>query len=90
VPGVKLGQTYAFRIVGSFDLASGLYFDPSKLLLDPYGRRVIVPRNYSREAASHPGDNIATAMKNMPIDPDSYDWEGDHTFAHTIVADHHL
>jgi glycogen operon protein len=76
--------------VGSFDLASGLYFDPSKLLLDPYGRRVIVPRNYSREAASHPGDNIATAMKNMPIDPDSYDWEGDHTFAHTIVADHHL
>ena len=26
-------------------------FDPAKVLLDPYGRGVVVPKNYSREAA---------------------------------------
>ena len=29
----------------------GLRFDPSKLLLDPYGRAIVVPKNYSRDAA---------------------------------------
>ena len=32
-------------------------FDPAKVLLDPYGRGVVVPDGYNREAASEPGDN---------------------------------
>ena len=51
VPGVEAGQIYGFRAYGPFEPHRGLRFDPSKLLLDPYGRAVAVPRNYSREAA---------------------------------------
>ena len=51
VPGVQAGQIYGFRAYGPFEPDRGLRFDPSKLLLDPYGRAVVVPKNYSREAA---------------------------------------
>ena len=49
----------------------------AKVLLDPYGRGVVVPKNYSREVARQKGDNAATAMKSVVIDPHPYDWEGD-------------
>jgi hypothetical protein len=51
VPGVEAGQIYGFRAYGPFEPARGLRFDPSKLLLDPYGRAVVVRKNYSRDAA---------------------------------------
>ena len=77
VPGVKPGQLYAYRAYGTFDPASGMRFDPAKVLLDPYGRGVVVPKNYSREAAGQPGDNTAMAMKSVVVDTHAYDWEGD-------------
>jgi isoamylase len=77
VPGVRAGQLYAYRVHGPYDPASGLRFDSSKLLLDPYGRGVVVPRNYSRDAARMAGDNCASAMKSVIVDPGAYDWEGD-------------
>ena len=77
VPSVRPGQIYAYRVSGPSDPTGGLRFDPAKVLLDPYGREVVVPDGYSREAASRGGDNAATAMKNVVVDPASYDWEGD-------------
>src|SRR5262249_55947440 len=43
----------------------------------PYGRGVAVPETYSREAARREGNNAATAMKSVVVDPGAYDWEGD-------------
>jgi len=77
VPGIGAGQIYGFRAYGPFEPALGLRFDSSKLLLDPYGRAVVVPRNYSREAAKRQGDDAATAMKSVVSDSRGYDWEGD-------------
>lgn len=77
VPGVKPGQLYGYRVQGRFDPASGLRFDPTKVLLDPYGRGVVVPKNYSRKGACLEGDNAATAMKSVVVDPNAYDWEAD-------------
>lgn len=77
VPGLRPGQLYGYRIHGPFDPAQGMRFDPAKLLLDPYGRGVAVPENYSREAARKTGDTIASAMKSVVVDPHLYDWEGD-------------
>jgi len=77
VPCVEAGQLYGYRVHGPQDPANGLCFDPEKVLLDPYGRAVSVPRYYSREAASGPGDNTATAMKSVVVDPSGYDWEND-------------
>jgi isoamylase len=56
VPGVRAGQLYAYRVEGPFDPANGLRFDPTKVLLDPYGRGVAVPQAYGRDAARSPGD----------------------------------
>ena len=79
---------------GPSDPARGLRFDPTKVLLDPYGRGVVVPPNYSREAAAQPGDNAATAMKSVVVDPGAYDWEGDAPLrrpsARTIIYEMHV
>ncbi len=94
VPGVKAGQLYGYRVQGPYDPASGMRFDPSKILLDPYGRSVAVPRNYTRESARRKGDNAATAMKSVVVDPEAYDWEGDTPLrrpaAQTIIYEMHV
>ncbi len=94
VPGVEAGQIYGFRACGPFEPARGLRFDRSKLLLDPYGRAIAVPKNYSREAARLDGDNTATAMKSVITDPHVYDWEGDaplkRPWARTIIYEMHV
>ncbi|MFN2189182.1 MAG: glycogen debranching protein GlgX [Candidatus Promineifilaceae bacterium] len=77
VPGVKPGQIYAWRAYGPNDPKKGHRFDGNKLLLDPYGKAVAVPKTYSRMSAFQPGDNSATAMKSVVADLSDYDWEGD-------------
>src|SRR5215467_8222640 len=37
VPGLRPVQLYGYRVHGPFDPASGMRFDPAKVLLDPYG-----------------------------------------------------
>ena len=94
VPGVEAGQIYGFRAFGPFEPASGLRFDPLKLLLDPYGRSVSVPKSYGRDAASREGDNTAMAMKSVLIDPRAYDWSGDvrpnRPWSRTIIYEMHV
>jgi glycogen operon protein len=78
VPGLQPGQLYGYRAHGPFDPSQGLRFDASKVLLDPYGRGVIAPIGYSRDAAARNGyDNAVTSMKSVVVDPHAYDWEGD-------------
>jgi glycogen operon protein len=77
VPDVKAGELYGYRVHGPSDPAHGMRFDPGKVLLDPYGRGVVVPPSYNREAATRAGDNAATAMKSVVADLAAYDWEGD-------------
>src|SRR6266576_1292781 len=94
VPGLQAGQLYGYRVHGPFDPSKGMRFDPAKVLLDPYGRAVAVPRNYSREAARQEGDNAATAMKSVVVDPSLYDWEGDTPLrrlsSQTIIYEMHV
>ena len=94
VHGVKAGQIYGYRVSGTFDPASGMRFDHRKLLLDPYGLAVVVPQNYSRDAARQKGDNTATAMKSVVADPSAYDWEGDTPLhrpsSRTIIYEMHV
>jgi len=77
VPGIKPGQIYGYRVDGPNAPEKGLRFDSNKVLLDPYGKGVVVPNNYDRWAACQPGDNSATSMKSLVVDPSKYDWEGD-------------
>jgi isoamylase len=77
IPNLQAGQIYGYRVHGPFDPSKGMRFDASKVLLDPYGRGVAVPKGYSRERVLKEGDNAATAMKSVVVDPHLYDWQGD-------------
>ncbi|HEX8751559.1 MAG TPA: glycogen debranching protein GlgX [Nitrospira sp.] len=92
--GIQPGQIYGFRAHGPFDPARGMRFDHTKVLLDPYGRAVVIPEQYNRIAASQEGGNTATAMKSVVVDPSTYDWDGDvplkHPSARTIIYEMHV
>ncbi|HEX4797195.1 MAG TPA: glycogen debranching protein GlgX [Humisphaera sp.] len=94
VGGLKAGQVYGYRVRGPFEPGKGLRFDPTKVLLDPYGRGVAVPKGYDRQAAAREGDNLAVAMKSVVVDPLDYDWEGDtplrRASARTIIYEMHV
>jgi len=90
VPGLKPGQLYGYRALGPFEPQRGLRFDPNKVLLDPYARAVAVPPNYSRLAASRPGDTAATAMKGVVVDLRGYDWEGDTPLKNPLYSNRDL
>ncbi len=77
VPGVKAGQLYGYRAYGPFTPHTGLRYDASKVLVDPYALAVAYGA-YSRPAATRYGeDNSPWAMKSVVADPSTYDWEGD-------------
>ncbi len=94
IPDVKAGQLYGYRVEGPHDPGKGMRFDSSKVLLDPYGRGVVVPKHYDHVAAGRVGDNAATAMKSVVVDPRAYDWEGDAPLkrqsAQTVVYEMHV
>ncbi len=94
VSGLKPGQLYGYRVRGPFEPERGLRFDSDKVLVDPYARCLAIPANYSRRAASLPGDNTATAMKSVVVDLRGYDWEGDTLlktpFSRTVVYELHV
>jgi Alpha amylase, catalytic domain len=64
------------------------------ILLDPYGRGVVVPGNYSRDSACKEGENTATGMKSVVVDPRAYDWEKDkplnRPWSRTIIYEMHV
>jgi glycogen operon protein len=94
VPGVQPGQIYGYRVHGPNDPSRGMRFDGTKVLLDPYGRSVMVPEAYSRQAAEAPGDNAASAMKSVVTRCSDYDWEGDEPLrrpsSQTIIYEMHV
>ena len=94
VPGVKVGQIYGYRVHGPFDPSRGDRFDSRKLLLDPYGRAVVTPKNYDRAAAQRPGDNTGAAMKSVVVDTGAYEWENDkplnRSSVRTVVYEMHV
>jgi isoamylase len=94
VPEISGGQVYGYRVAGPFDPGRGLRFDPDKLLLDPYGRCIARPKHRRRNDARGRGDNTATALRSVVVDPGAYDWEGDtppaRPFAKTVIYEMHV
>jgi isoamylase len=57
VPGVGPGQLYGFRVSGPYEPARGLYYNPAKLLLDPYARAIEGQVRFGPELLGHATDN---------------------------------
>jgi isoamylase len=94
VSGLAAGQVYAYRVHGPNEPGKGLRFNADKVLFDPYGRALAVPKGYSRSAACAPGDNAASALKSVVFDARGYDWEGDHPldrpYESTVIYEMHV
>jgi len=92
VPGLRPGQLYAYRVDGPRS-AAAVRFDSARALLDPYGRSVVVPRDYDRRAACVAGSE-APSMKSVVVDVSAYDWEGDRPLqrpsSRTIIYELHV
>ncbi|WP_415238654.1 glycogen debranching protein GlgX [Seleniivibrio woodruffii] len=76
VEGLKEGMHYGYSVDGPRDTGLGHRFDHEKLLLDPYGFGS-TDNLWVRGNACVKGSNLTTAMRNVIIDIENYDWEGD-------------
>lgn len=92
LPTVSPGQRYGFRVHGPFDPAAGRRCDPSKLLLDPYGKAFDGDFQFGqalfsydlKAAADDPAttgtppmvDSLGHTMTSVVINP-YFDWASD-------------
>ncbi len=88
VQGLKPGQLYGYKIRGDYRPESGLRFNDSKLLLDPYARALtgkfrntdnLLLAYDARPAAGElfpdTRDNTSIVPKSIVVD-DAFDWQG--------------
>lgn len=61
MPGLKEGQRYGFRADGPYAPEKGLWFDPDKLLADPYAVEIDRPYAYDVRLAARRGAGGDTA-----------------------------
>lgn len=61
VPGLRRGARYGLRADGEYDPARGLWFDPDKLLMDPYAVEIDRPYAYDGRLAARRGAGEDTA-----------------------------
>jgi glycogen operon protein len=61
VPGLKEGARYGFRADGEYAPERGLWFDPEKLLADPYAVEIDRPYAYDARLSARRGEGGDTA-----------------------------
>jgi isoamylase len=86
VAGIKDGQLYGWRIPTLLLTMPGNRWEPEKVLLDPYAKRIVLPANYDRNKAAEPGCNLQGCAKSAVIDITGYDWEEDRMPRHSLAA----
>ncbi len=88
VPGLKPGQLYGYRVHGPYQPEKGHRFNPHKLLLDPYARRIVGSIKWSdaqfgytvghkKEDLSFDRHESAAGMPRCQVIDPAFDWEGD-------------
>lgn len=87
--GVKPGQVYGYRVYGPYDPQKGKRFNPNKLLIDPYakklvGRLIWHKAIFGYDIDSSQQDLSFSTLDSAPYVPKSvvtdeslFDWEGD-------------
>ncbi|MFL0178911.1 MULTISPECIES: glycogen debranching protein GlgX [unclassified Mycobacterium] len=105
LPGIGPGQHYGFRVHGPFNPAAGQRCDPSKLLLDPYGKAFhgafdFGPQLFSYDLADPDNgadppalDSLGHTMTSVVINP-YFDWAADRSprtpYHRTIIYEAHV
>ena len=73
IEGLGHGQCYGYRAYGPYDPDKGLWFDPSKLLVDPYAKELDRPFQHDRIHANYELDTAnvvprAIVTNNVEVD----------------------
>lgn len=83
VKGLQAGALYGFRTEGQWNAIHGLYFNPHKLLLDPYAKAMHGKPSWqaSMQGMASDGkpdtqDNGISMLKSVVV-RDAFDWAGD-------------
>lgn len=87
-PSLQPGQRYGYRVYGPYNPQNGHRFNPSKLLIDPYGYAIAGEVRHGsalfgydwQDAAldlSFNGDNSARLMPQCIVVDTQFDWEED-------------
>ncbi|MCR5536701.1 MAG: isoamylase [Succinivibrio sp.] len=95
VRGIGAGQIYAYRIRRAQRTSSSISnVMPGKVLLDPYGRRVLFPDEYQRFQGEDDAENLRCSAKSAVVDMDAYDWGLDihprHPLNRTVIYEMHV
>ncbi|MCM2681023.1 glycogen debranching protein GlgX [Echinimonas agarilytica] len=72
---IQPGQLYGYRVYGYHQPENGRWFDPSKVLLDPYAQCVARSTHYDRALACEYGaDNVGKSFLGVVVDHRGFDW----------------
>ncbi len=71
LPGVGPGQRYGYRVAGPWHPAQGRWFNPAKLLVDPYARALVGSLGGHDALASGPADGVPDPRDSAPYVPRS-------------------
>jgi glycogen operon protein len=105
VPGLRPGQAYGYRVHGPYRPDEGHRFNPHKLLLDPYAKRLLGRIEwddalFGYDASSKHGDltyDLRDSSNFVPravvTDP-AFDWQGDRRpdrpLTETVIYEAHV
>jgi isoamylase len=102
LPGVSPGQRYGYRVHGPYNPSRGLRCEPSKLLLDPYGKAVegdvrwdesLFDYTFADPGTRNAADSAPCMPKNVVINP-FFDWGNDRgpriPYHETIIYEAHV
>ena len=71
VPDAPAGTRYGFRASGTYDPDHGLWFDPAKLLVDPYARELDRTFHYDPRLSAFGDDTADLVPKAIVTEPQS-------------------
>ena len=105
MPDVRPGQKYGYRVYGPYDPERGHRFNPNKLLVDPYAKKLLGTVEWNRANFAYRtdgprgdltfsrSDNARYVPKCVVVES-SYNWRGDTLpdipWQHTLVYELHV
>ncbi|RVW00382.1 glycogen debranching protein GlgX [Rhodococcus spongiicola] len=93
LPSVGPGQRYGFRVHGRYDPSAGLRCDPSKLLLDPYGKAFDGTFDNHPSLYTYGEDSLGHTMTTVVINP-FFEWGADRPprtpYHETLIYEAHV
>lgn len=96
VKGVGAGQVYAWRVreaVSTYQVAKD-HVEIGKVLVDPYGKRMVFPKDYQRFQGTDDAQNVACAARSVVVDTSTYEWgiecSPKHDLTKTVIYEMHV